>query len=1050
MSAVYSSCEKHTTTAGGGRRRNGRERRREGGGVGDYNDDCCVNDNNNNNHNGDNEASAGKEMETTKIIEESKESLQKFDFPLGGFGCGNIILHGDGTLQGWDIQNQFTSKEYIPNHKLPSNYWCIAAIYDDDDTDDKKDDNDDEVRRDKDDNPTTTSHSVPRPSYLLRSSLSPRSSRSAEQKKEDPQTQQQRPRPPGIPSLQIEAKYPIATITYDIPQQQQQSSSQSSPSPPPQSSPTLPFPNLSIRMEALSPLIPTSTKVSSLPLAIFTFSIKNNHSTKSISFDLLQSTINFIGWDGYTDCSSSSSSFWNENINKPFVYQSTTNTSNTATRRSTTKVRNNGDDDNDTTNDNDNNGGGGSSFSFSVNKDKDKRVNDNRTCTGLFMYTQRDLKEHITSKGSIALSAITTNTKTNTRTPTTSTDDDYDHNQDHDETNSTTATNNIQLITGVTSENELFDKFALRDFDNPNTYPRTKPSKKGETYIGEITCTFVLSWHFPYRPSTSPRDNLPSTSIWGNQYNKWFTDAKDVACQFCDDQCTSTNDDYSPKIKKATLGTISLLELTRLYVKTLYGSTIPYEILESAASKLATMRSPTMFWIEPPPSTADDPNATGIVLGNEGNECCPLNCTHVYGYTTLLERLYPDLAKNMRRSDFILNFDLSSSSSESKSDDNDYYGNRDGNAGEGCTMRFGRQNGVGFGFALDGSLACVIKTYLVVLQSDPTLDFLKSVWPNVKKQMELLWTKPYLDPKDGVIYIAQQNTYDTAMEGANTYIGSYLIVALKATSIMASLMGDINFAKKCSKQVEISTTKYEELCWNSTYKYYIADVNETNCKNSYSIGCFIDQLCAIGLSTACGFGAIFDPTHEAQARQSILRNNKITESSSGSSLHRHYHTDHFYPGDSGIRVCTYPNGRLGKGMPYQNLVSSGFEYPLAAGMILDDNIEDAITYVNTIYDDDDRGFSAGTIQFQVLFGTTTLQSIHLKTSAHVVVATLFDNDHHHTKLNASIDPNGVVTFDSKITMNAGSILKLTLSSPCEELKTKLIKEELAFEPTQEY
>lgn len=620
------------------------------------------------------------------------------------------------------------------------------------------------------------------------------------------------------------------------------------------------------------------------------------------------------------------------------------------------------------------------------------------------------------------------------------------------------------------------------------------------------------------------------------------TSIKSISVVDNNESTTATNDD-SPKMKEATtLDGISLLELTRLYVKTLYGSTIPYEILESAASKLATMRSPTMFWIEPPPSTVDDPNATGIVLGNEGNECCPLNCTHVYGYTTLLERFYPDLAKNMRRSDFILNFDLSSS------------GEGDGNAGEGCTMRFGRQNGVGFGFALDGSLACVIKTYLVVLQSDPTLDFLKVVWPNVKKQMELLWTKPYLDPKDGVIYISQQNTYDTAMEGANTYIGSYLIVALKATSIMASLMGDINFAKKCSKQVEISTTKYEELCWNSTFKYYIADVNETNCKNSYSIGCFIDQLCAIGLSTACGFGAIFDPTHEAQARQSILRNNKITESPSatgtGSYLY-HHHTDHFYPGDTGIRVCTYPNGKLGKGMPYQNLVSSGFEYPLAAGMILDDNIEDAIaickmirkrqsgihrspfnepecglnyarsmagwnlfdqacgfTYdstkssigfnpnkkmiemmmlkknannsssnnsninnkredisiagatataeelssssssytftcfctfhcgfgefqqkVHSIYDDEDRGFSAGTIQFQVLFGTTKLQSIHLKTSSHVVVAALFDNDH-HTKLNASVDPNGVITFGSKITMNAGSILRLTLSSPC--------------------
>ena len=27
-------------------------------------------------------------------------------------------------------------------------------------------------------------------------------------------------------------------------------------------------------------------------------------------------------------------------------------------------------------------------------------------------------------------------------------------------------------------------------------------------------------------------------------------------------------------------------------------------------------------------------------MGSEGNGCCPLNCSHVYGYTTLLERLY--------------------------------------------------------------------------------------------------------------------------------------------------------------------------------------------------------------------------------------------------------------------------------------------------------------------------------------------------------------------------------------------------------------------------
>ena len=206
--SVYSSCEKNTP----GKGRDGRGRRE---GEGGYNDDCCVVRNDDNGNDDDeasagkemkttiieesccssssesqyrrpccskvddtNEIQKHEEEEAYRHDHDhhhqsfeqnddvgvdkndedkdnrwiyKKENLQKFDFPLGGFGCGNVLLHGDGTLQGWDIQNQFTSKEYIPNHKLPSNYWCIAAKYDeDDDTDDKKDD-DDEEDNDEDD-----------------------------------------------------------------------------------------------------------------------------------------------------------------------------------------------------------------------------------------------------------------------------------------------------------------------------------------------------------------------------------------------------------------------------------------------------------------------------------------------------------------------------------------------------------------------------------------------------------------------------------------------------------------------------------------------------------------------------------------------------------------------------------------------------------------------------------------------------------------------------------------------------------------------------------
>jgi hypothetical protein len=50
----------------------------------------------------------------------------------------------------------------------------------------------------------------------------------------------------------------------------------------------------------------------------------------------------------------------------------------------------------------------------------------------------------------------------------------------------------------------------------------------------------------------------------------------------------------------------------------MFESTVPPTVLDSAAGRVACMRSATMWW------TKD-----GIVQGCEGNRCCPLNCSHV-------------------------------------------------------------------------------------------------------------------------------------------------------------------------------------------------------------------------------------------------------------------------------------------------------------------------------------------------------------------------------------------------------------------------------------
>ena len=407
---------------------------------------------------------------------------------------------------------------------------------------------------------------------------------------------------------------------------------------------------------------------------------------------------------------------------------------------------------------------------------------------------------------------------------------------------------------------------------------------------GKATVIFVLTWHFPNRTlldSTGRKNWHTLPNMLGNYYSThWFPDnAKQVL-------------DYVAK--KLSY----LTETTRLYRDILYRSSIPPELLECAAGRVSVLRSPTMWY-----------TAEGIVMGSEGNGCCPLNCTHVYGYTTLMERLFPTLAQNMRISDFVRTYDAPEKSIA-------YCG--------GVPMRYGTG-----GWALDGTLASIIKTYLVVQQSDPDLSFLKQVWPNVKDQMKRILE--YFDTQgDGVIRGLQQNTYDTAMVGANTFIGSYVVTALKAFSCMADLMGDLDLATTCKEHAQLSARNYESICWNESYGYYIADVTANDCKNSYGRGCALDQLCAVGLSSACGFGHIFDPKHETKARQSILKYNHVTKPPFQDQQH------HFYDGDEGLRLLSYPYGKDSDGeWIYENLVGSGFTSPFIAGLLLDGKIQDA-------------------------------------------------------------------------------------------------------------
>ena len=132
------------------------------------------------------------------------------------------------------------------------------------------------------------------------------------------------------------------------------------------------------------------------------------------------------------------------------------------------------------------------------------------------------------------------------------------------------------------------------------------------------TVTFVLAWHFPNRYVDWDQRHLGvhdvKSRFWiGNQYNNWFDSALAVV-EYVRDHLDR------------------LAEQTQLYRDRFFGSTLPWELLESVAGPVSTIRTPTCLW-----------NEDGRFHGFEGchgastrhgalEGCCPLNCTHVWNY----------------------------------------------------------------------------------------------------------------------------------------------------------------------------------------------------------------------------------------------------------------------------------------------------------------------------------------------------------------------------------------------------------------------------------
>lgn len=451
------------------------------------------------------------------------------------------------------------------------------------------------------------------------------------------------------------------------------------------------------------------------------------------------------------------------------------------------------------------------------------------------------------------------------------------------------------------------------------------PAASGRTWNGALaarvglganetkTVTFVLAWHFPNRMRdhhyiAGPRPFLYDYRL-GNRYNNWFADAGEATDYIIRN--------YDRLYKKS-----------RAFHDSFYATTLPRWLLDAITANIANLRSPLYLWLE-----------DGTVAAYEGTDCCcPMNCTHVFNYVMTPAFLFPELERNVRETDLLVQMHP----------EEHYIPHR--TVLPLSAPRLGFEIGGPHHPALDGELGTLLKVCREWRQSGDT-EWLKTLWPLVKTHLEYLMATH--DPDGtGVIRGEQPNTYDTHLYGSNTFIGTLYLAVLLATERMASVLGDDAFARLCRERYECGRTGYEAACWNGEYYYNVYDAPESpdldyNRSNCWGPGCHADQLLGQWWADILGLGYVLPEAHVLQALDAIYRHcwrGRL-------DLPEHKQRVFAEPWERGLLNCAWPQGgRPEHPILYCDEVWTGIEYEVAAILIRAGRVEQGLQIIKAARD----------------------------------------------------------------------------------------------------
>ncbi|MBN2001150.1 hypothetical protein JW935_26645 [candidate division KSB1 bacterium] len=464
--------------------------------------------------------------------------------------------------------------------------------------------------------------------------------------------------------------------------------------------------------------------------------------------------------------------------------------------------------------------------------------------------------------------------------------------------------------------------------------------KPGETEsIKLLFCWYVPSTRLKYGEtppeteetakccSTSTQCCMPSGEFFEPWYAGKFKDIRDVARYW--------QKNYA-----------DLKQKTLLFTDTFYDTNLPPEVVEAVAANLTILKSPTVLR-----------QKDGRLWAWEGchdlGGCCAGSCTHVWNYAQAISRLFPELERSLRNTEF-------------KNSQNDK-GHQTFRAS--LPIRSAAHN---FHAAADGQLGGIMKMYREWRISGDT-EWLKSLWPKVKQSFD--YCSQTWDPNGkGVLEEPHHNTYDIEFWGPDGMCSSFYLGATQAMIKMGRALNEdvSHYEKLLAKGKKFMERElwdgeyfYQKVVWEGlqtpnplqeiTQAWNISYSNEAlelfraeGPKYQYGKGCISDGVLGCWIAEMCGLPRFLDGDkvkgHLVSVHKYNLRRDLLD--------HVNPQRPSFACGDDGgLLLCTWPKGgQLSLPFVYSNEVWTGIEYQAASHLMCMGEVEKGLEIVRTARD----------------------------------------------------------------------------------------------------